>query len=887
MRGLNACLAAGLVHRRTVALFCGVAATWMSCGAAAAESASSDATQTATNIGEVIVTARRVKEDVQKVPIAVTVISAQAIAQQGIVDPIDVQFVAPSVQSYTTFNRLVGGYSVRGIQGSGTYFAEVPGGPTSIPSEPLYDMSSIQVLNGPQGTLFGRTNISGSVLFEPTRPAFNVFNGYLDVSEGNLGLNHDMAAINIPVIPDQLAIRIAAQRDHLDGYTNVLGSDTALNETNNYGARISVNWRPGGGRFTDYAVLDYVGVSETSPGWVLSAYDPNNALFNLPANINAPGGLAYGTAYFGAPCASAVSAGIQSSLNGCINQRLEIAASWGPALQSELARIEAGGNAAVRYTAGPLNPGVPAREFLNQFFFVNQAQYDFGKIGFTTLSIKDIFGIDSSNGSSGWEIDGIGGTLFSSLSGGGGNFAYSNAGNQRSVLNGPAVGYFTDSPFVTTYTDEIQIRGVAGNDLVSWNIGGFYSDTPLPVNLTGIQNIARIFDGVFQPTLGFQPSFSFQNGGSLEEKAVFGQADVNLSRFVPWIKGLHFTAGWRDSWDNTSHAFLNPDENLTTGEYIPGAAVPSATSSSSGQNTTFALDAQLTDNLMIYGGRRTAYVPGGANSVYGASGVFPNYSPTYAPELVTDYEVGAKADLHLGAARARLDADIYQLDFTNIQETELAFENGITATFVVNAAAARMRGFEFQGQFEDGPWYLSTTYSYTDAAFTRWVGSDPLGLIGVGSPQCLPSSPAGECLLNLTDSVFPNIPKNKVSASLTYTLPLPDRVGTVSLTATGAFQSQVWFSTESTRNIQAFSPAIGYQQVANSQGQAPYGIVNLHAEWKNIYGSRVTVGAFADNLTNYNYAVSSIPALQSLGIAVNLYGVPRTFGVRFRYEFGR
>ena len=177
MRGLNACLATGLAHRRTVALFCGVAATWMSCGAAAAESASSDATQTATNIGEVIVTARRVKEDVQKVPIAVTVIGAQAIAQQGIVDPIDVQFVAPSVQSYTTFNRLVGGYSVRGIQGSGTYFAEVPGGPTSIPSEPLYDMSSIQVLNGPQGTLFGRTNISGSVLFEPTRPAFNVFNG--------------------------------------------------------------------------------------------------------------------------------------------------------------------------------------------------------------------------------------------------------------------------------------------------------------------------------------------------------------------------------------------------------------------------------------------------------------------------------------------------------------------------------------------------------------------------------------------------------------------------------------------------------------------------------------------------------------------------------------
>lgn len=78
--------------------------------------------------------------------------------------------------------------------------------------------------------------------------------------------------------------------------------------------------------------------------------------------------------------------------------------------------------------------------------------------------------------------------------------------------------------------------------------------------------------------------------------------------------------------------------------------------------------------------------------------------------------------------------------------------------------------------------------------------------------------------------------------------------------------------------------AIG--EVEQSQGQAPYGIVNLRLEWSNVYGSRVNLAAFVNNLTDYNYAVSSISVLQSLGMAVNLYGTPRTVGVELQYKFG-
>jgi iron complex outermembrane receptor protein len=842
------------------------------------------ASQTA--IEEVVVTARRVEENIQKVPIAITAISQDALEQRGITDPIQVQFSAPSLQSYTTYNRLVGSYAVRGIAGTGNYFAEVPGGPTSIPSAPLYDMQSIQVLNGPQGTLFGRTSIAGAVLFEPRRPEFNTFGGEVAVFGGNLGMHREMMSINIPVIDDHLAIRIAADRYHLDGFTKVIGSGERLNETNNEGARISINWKPGDGKFTNYTLLDYVGAREASSGWVLTAYNPNLPLFHLPANINAPNGLALGTQYFGAACASAFSAGIQSSVNGCIDQRLKLAATWLPAMQAEIARQQAGGDDALRYTGGPANAGMPLKEFFNQFFLVNQTQYDFGDLGFTTLTMKNIFGMTASNGSSGWQIDGIGGTLFSAISGGGGNFFLSNSSNQMSQLDAPAVGYLTKSPYVKTYTDEFQVRGMAGGDLLAWNVGGFYSKTPLPTNTTGIQNIARTFGGVNQPNLGFQPSYAFQNGGHYQEKALYGQATLDLSRFAPFFEGLHATGGLRKTWSDTLTKRIGSTQNITTGAYSPTAPIADAVTSSEGTNRTLSLDAQVTKNLLVYGTTRTAYVPGGVNTVVGAEKIFSNYKPTYAPQTVKDYEVGVKSDFRIGDAAVRIGADVYRLDFSNIQQTIFAAGNGVTATFVVNAAAARMQGFELQTEVAKGPFDASLTYSYTDAKFTDWQAPDPLGLITVGNPACLPTSPAFQCFIDMSKSAFPNIPKHKIGLSVTYELPLNPDIGQVRLTATGAYQTERWFSVSSTRNVEAFGPLLGKKQVEKSQGQPAYGIANLRAEWKGVYGSPVTVAAFVNNLFDKNYAISGLSVLQSLGPAVNLYGDPRTFGLELRYAFG-
>jgi iron complex outermembrane receptor protein len=854
----------------------------------AADSASAAATDQsgAASVGEVLVTARRVTEDIQKVPVAVAAIDAVQLRQQAVVNPIDIQFVAPSVQTLTTYGRLVGGYAIRGIaNGTTTYFAEVPGGPSAVGSGSLYDLSSVQVLNGPQGTLFGRTNIAGAVLFEPTRPEYNHFNGSLDISEGGLGLNRGTMVLNIPVIEDQLAMRLDVNWDHLDGYTSVIGSPLKLNETNNYGWRFSLNWRSPDRKFTNYLVAQYFGANETSAGYVMAAYNPNIALFHLPSSINAPNGLAVGTQFFGAPCATAVAAGIQSDVNGCINQRLQLASTFLPMLQAEFARLQQGGASALRSTPA-LNAGLSPTESLNLYTVVNQTAYDFGKVGFTTLTVKNIFGVQMANGQAGWEIDGVGGNIFSALSSSRNAFwAYGVSANQVTVPGGQAKAITTPSPYVPLFTDELQVRGVVGDDLISWNLGGFYQDQGIPTNLGGITNIARSFGGVNLPTFGFTPSYSFLNGGDISEQAIYGQGTLNLSRFAPFLQGLHLTGGARYTTDSSNVGQVSVLTNVATGNLGPGVVQKPAVSNSSGMDTTISLDAQITHDLMVYLRTSTAYVPGGVNAVIAANGL-PNFAPTYAPENVNDIEVGVKSDFNIGSAHARIDADYYHLNFTNIQTTFFGAVNGVTATYVGNAAGAQMDGVELQTQLAVGPFDFTGDYSYTNAKFTKWIGSDPLNLIKPGDPSCIPPLSPNFCLLNLANSAFPNIPTNQGRFSAQYWLPMQEKFGKAYLLASVYFQSRAYFNIQASRNIQAFAPSIGLQAAIDSQSQGAYSLLNLRAEWQNVFGSRFDIAAFINNATDQAYAISQVSVLQSLGTDVKLYGEPRTYGVELRYQFG-
>lgn len=857
------------VHRRALtALFCSCAGAAFGLPAAAQESEPSA-------LDEVVVTARRVEEDIQKVPIAVTAIGGEQIKQQGIVTTTDVMFAAPSVQMTTSFGRLSGGFSIRGLAGgTQTYYAEVPGGPTES-AAPFYDIASVQVLNGPQGTLFGRANTAGAVLVEPAKPEFNRFFGSVEGSFGNLGLVRGTGILNIGVVDDMLAVRLAVHKDHLDGYVKAFPTNERLSENNSEEARFSVNFRAFDGRFTNYAVLDYYDVDQASSGATVGAINPALPILNLPGSIDAPNGLTVGTQRFGAVCSVAVANGLSPSLNACIDQRLRIAATLRPALEAEFNRLQAGGHDAIRRT--PADPFLEQRETLRKWTFVNQTVFDLGTIAdFTTLSIRNIFGYQAAKGFTGWDVDGLGGLIQSSVSvPQGAAYAFSVAAQQngnRAVLD--------TGPYQKVYTNETQVRGAIRDDLLVWSLGGYYQKNPNPVSLGGIRNLSRVNSGVTLATLGYNPSFPFSDGGKTTQKAVYGQATIDLSFVAPFVEALHATYGYRKSWDKSEIFTQGVITQLPSGRYVPNGVRSRAFTKSDGSNTTFSLDAQLTPDLLVYGATRKGYRPGGLNLVLNSAGL-PNFRPIYDPETVRDYELGAKWEFGVGDARARLNGAVYRTEYSDIQRTFSAAVAGVTTTYIVNAAQAVIEGAELQGQLAIGDWDLSATYAYSDPRFTEWVGADPLALITPGNTRCISPSTASLCLIDLSSNPFPNISKHQGSVTARYTLPWDARLGEASVQATLYAQSRRYFSDAARRNIEVYGPA-----VLNAVSQEGFERINVRADWRNIKGSAWSAAVFVNNLTDVNYKLTTVTQLHSLGTGTVIYAEPRTYGIEVRLEFG-
>jgi iron complex outermembrane receptor protein len=821
-------------------------------------------------VEEVVVTARRVEENIQKVPVAVTAISAEAVRERGIVSVTDVMFAAPSVQMNTALGGLSGAFSIRGLAGgTQVYFAEIPGGPTES-AAPFYDIANVQVLNGPQGTLFGRANTAGAVLVTPARPDLDSLTGSLDVAQGNLDLSRITAVLNVPIIEDELAIRIAAHRNHLDGYTKTLGSSDRLNETHTENARVSAEWRKRW--FRTYSVFDYYDVDQAPSAPILSAINTSLPLLNLPADINAPNGLAVGTATFGAVCGQAVAAGLSPNVNACIDQRLRIAATFRPALEAEFARTSQGGDA-VRST--PHDPSLDLREKLRKLTFVNQSEIDFGKVGFTTVTLRNIFGFQAAKGATLWNTDGLGGLIQNTLS-------VSPSAAYAFTVSGQQVGdrvVFGVGPYQKVYTNETQLRGDVGDGLLVWSLGGFYQRAPGVRNAQGVRNMNRVNSGITLATLGYNPSFPFPDGGLTTQRAVNAQGTLDIGFAAPFLTALHVTGGLRKSWDKAEVLSRTALTDIPTGRIIPGAQTRSFTKSD-GYNSTLSLDAQVTPRLLVYAATRKGYRPGGVNLGSLAIGL-PNFTPTYAPESVRDYELGAKVDFRLGPAIGRLNAAAYSTRYGDIQRTLSASVNNIAVSYIVNAAAARIEGLELQGQLVSGPWNLSVNYAYADARFTDYTAADPFGLIRPGDPRCLPQSTAALCLLDLTDNPFANISRHQGSATLKYDLPIDERLGEASLQATVYMQSRRYFSDTAERTVQQYG-----EVTRDAISQKGFERINLRADWKRIGGGNVSAALFVNNLTDRNYALTTITQLHSLGNSTKIYGEPRTYGVELRYAFG-
>jgi iron complex outermembrane receptor protein len=309
--------------------------------------------------------------------------------------------------------------------------------------------------------------------------------------------------------------------------------------------------------------------------------------------------------------------------------------------------------------------------------------------------------------------------------------------------------------------------------------------------------------------------------------------------------------------------------------------LPPAVTKSNGWNSNLSAEAGITPDLLVYLARRTGYRPGGLNTVTNSAGL-PSFTPAFSPEKVKDFELGAKYDFRIGDARARINAAAYKTEYTNIQVGYSAAVNGVTATYTVNAAAAQIKGLEVQGQLRAGRWDISGNYAYTDAAYKRFVGPDPLSLIKPGNARCLPPATTAICLLDLSPTPFPFVPKHQASLNVRYTLPVDESLGEVTIGGSAFVQSRRYFGSQVQRIVEAFG-----EGVRDPISQKAYERYNLRADWRNVRGTPVSLAAFVNNVTDVDYKISTVTQLHSLGNSVSLYGEPRTYGVEFRYEFGR
>ncbi|MBX5460949.1 MAG: TonB-dependent receptor [Steroidobacteraceae bacterium] len=206
-------------------------------------------------VQEITVTARKVRENQQDTPVAITAFSGDALAQRQIFQTDKLTQVVPNLQ-FGTNAPLAGNNSssqvfIRGIgqtdptstvdPGVGMYIDDVYIGTAVGARMDLRDISSVQVLRGPQGTLFGRNTIGGAILLSTTDPG-DEFGGTLRGGFGSDDLIDGFAAVDVP-LGDTLKSRFTAGRRKQDGYvTRTDGTD--LGDTNTYTLTSKFIWKP-------------------------------------------------------------------------------------------------------------------------------------------------------------------------------------------------------------------------------------------------------------------------------------------------------------------------------------------------------------------------------------------------------------------------------------------------------------------------------------------------------------------------------------------------------------------------------------------------------------------------------------------------------------------
>jgi iron complex outermembrane receptor protein len=785
--------------------------------------------------GDIVVTARRIEERLQDVPISITVMNQQQLSDRNVVNALDLVNYTPSLSANSNFGADNSNFSLRGfIQDIGTppsvgvYFADVVApraaslgilmgdgaGPGSF-----FDLQNVQVLKGPQGTLFGRNTTGGAILFVPQKPTRDL-EGYVEGGVGNYDMRRVQAVINVP-FAESGRFRVAVDRQKRDGY---LKNDSGI------GPR-------------DLADVDYLAVRAS----LVADLTPDLENYTIASYLH-------------------------SDNRGTIQRMIacDPAGQLGSLACPQIAAAQARGAGFYTVQNGVADP----HSRIEQWQVINTTTWTAND----SLTIKNI--VSYAELRNNVRIN-YAGTLF-------------DVGLAQpvlfSVVHSPP-GY--DMASQSTFVEELQLQGSALDERLTWQGGGYFETSdPLgdtvnasPVLLSCLNGLSDGFQCSDPLGIGFsaQSNFAFpvnvgnvqyvRNRTSFRNVGLYAQVNYNLT------DALKLTGGIRYTWDRQRVAnelasftfpvvppFTGPVQRTCQDQSSVPDCVIGAEQKSSKPTWLISLDYKPTDDIMLY----AKYARG-----YRAGGIFPNSPSNYRifdPEKVDSYDAGVKASF-TGPVRGHFNLSAFYNDFTDQQ-----LQVGFTAapgrslpptTGIVNAGSSRIYGAEVEASLTpfDGL-TLEGSYTYLDATIrkiTPLVSLDPNYVL---SAQVAPGDPL---LLS---------PKHQAAVTATYTLPLDESVGRVTLGATYSYVGRQLSSYDFN------NPAMVAAYGRNLARLGARNLVNLNLAWNAVMGSPVDISAFVTNATDEKY-YTYVPSFGAIGFAVATLGTPRMYGMRIRYSFGR
>jgi outer membrane receptor protein involved in Fe transport len=819
-------------------------------GAYAADAADATSSVSGDQLAEVVVTAEKRTTTVQETAASITAVSSQDIADRGLVD---FNSLAQSVAGISMRTSGPGQteFEMRGLNSAGGNTSQVgfylDETPLSSPASAqlgkeeidptLYDLNRVEVLRGPQGTLYGSSSMGGTVKLVPNMPQLGTISASGETQTSYTGsggsLNEKVnGMLNLP-IGDTAAIRIVATQSYDSGWIKrIVLADGLPVDTGAFA--LGTNVRPA--NFYTYPTLttiDGANTTNITSTRAILLWKPMDTLTITPM-------VMYQLTQQGAPNAVDVDG------NPTHPTVPDVLAHWEPYDSGEPQRD--------RFTLGSLKiewqlPGfqiTSATANWNRNTLVSQD---------STEENNDAFGFpqyDFGCGPAGCATEPLG------------------IGPSGPAPNGPSV---TEKDYTRQFSEELRFTST-GTGPFQWILGYFYQDLYSEWDEWAIAPQAAPILGTTNLYVDYQPQVITQN-------AVFGEASW---QFTPDLKGTVGLRHYHYSLGQTNEEYgiftVNGGLGTPNTPYYTGAS-----SSASGTDPKFDLSYKIIPEVMVYATAAKGFRLGGANqpipvaepppsgipsgplegnecAVQAKVLLTPTCNPnillqapaTFSSDSVWNYEIGEKSELLDKHLIFNLSA--YYERWTNPQLATNLNGYGITA----NGGNARIYGLETELQALLTPeWTLGVNAGYTNAEFTE--------------ASAITGYPEGYSV--------PDIPKLTASATLRWRHPVTDTVNLIG-TLEGDYVG--------TRTDAPYGESITLNNVNTFLIHLPsYAFLNLRL---GVNGSTSTGGLwsatlFVNNLTNKMTVLDPQPQidLQLNAYVRYLVNQPITAGLDLTYKF--